>query len=71
MEVIESKRLHEIEQTKLRMREDQLRESAAQLTVYQQLDSSLRMSSLYDDIEPQLLKNINLKKKCEDLERQV
>ena len=29
MEVKESRRLHEIEQTKLRMREDQLRESAA------------------------------------------
>ena len=52
MEAIESKRLHEIEQTKLRMRENELRESAAQLSVYKQLDSSLRLSSLYDDVEP-------------------
>ena len=71
MEVIESKRLQQIEQNKLKLKEDELRESTAQLSVYQQLDSSKRFTTLYDDVEPQLLKNKNMQKKCEDLERQL
>ena len=67
----ESNRLREIEKSKLSLRETELREATAKLSVYQQIDSSMRMSSLYDDVEPELLKNKNLKQKCEDLERQV
>lgn len=57
----ESNRLREIEKSKLSLRETELREATAKLSVYQQIDSSMRMSSLYDDVEPELLKNKNLK----------
>ena len=57
----EQKRLHEIEETKLRYKEAELRETSAKLSVYQQLDDNSRLSSLRDDVEPELLKTKNLK----------
>ena len=70
-EVEESNRLHVMEEGKLKIKEAELRETSAKLSVYQQLESTSRLSSLQDDVEPELLKNKNIKQRCEDLERQV
>ena len=55
----------------MRVKEAELREATAKLSVYQQLDDSSRYTSLHDDVQPELLKTKQLKQKCEDLERQV
>ena len=68
-EVEESNRLHVMEEGKLKIKEAELRETSAKLSVYQQLESTSRLSSLQDDVEPELLKNKNIKQRCEDLER--
>ena len=70
-EILETKRIATMEEGKLKIKEAELRETSAKLSVYQQLESTSRLTSLNDDIEPELLKNKNLKQKCEDLERQV
>lgn len=70
-EVEESKRLYEMEVGKLRTKETELREASAKLSVYQQIDSNTRLSSLVDDVEPELLKTKNMKIELDDLKRQV
>ena len=60
-EVEESKRLYEIEVGKLRIKEEELRETSASLSVYQQLDNNTRLTSLVDDVEPELLRTKDLK----------
>ena len=70
-EVEESKRLYEMEVGKLRTKETELREASAKLSVYQQIDSNTRLSSLVDDVEPELLKTKNMKIELDDMKRQV
>lgn len=56
---------------KLRTKETELREASAKLSVYQQIDSNTRLTSLVDDVEPELLKTKNMKIELDDLKRQV
>ena len=60
-EILETKRIATMEEGKLKIKEAELRETSAKLSVYQQLESTSRLTSLNDDIEPELLKNKNLK----------
>lgn len=53
-QIQEQKRLYEMEEAKLRIKETELRETSAKLSVYQRLEDSSRLTSLANDVEPEL-----------------
>lgn len=57
----EQERIINIEKSKLVLKDTELRESCAKLSVYEQIEQNSRLTSLYDDVGPELLKNRNLK----------
>ena len=69
-EIEESNRINQLRESQYQLKESELRETTAKLSVYQQLDVSSRMQSAVDDIQPELTTTKDLKKKIAELERQ-
>lgn len=67
----DSNRINSLRESQFQLKESELRETSAKLTVYQQIDSTMRMRSAVDDIEPELRGTRDLKKQVEELERTV
>ena len=59
-ELDENVRLNQIRESQYLLKEAELRESTSKLSVYEQLNSSMRMHSLIDDVEPELRGNARL-----------
>lgn len=70
-ELDEGKRINSLHEKQFLLKESELRETTAKLSVYQQIDNTLRFSSAVDDIEPELQKTKHLKQKNEQLERDI
>ena len=70
-QVEEQRRLYEMEESKLRLKDTELRETSAKLSVYQKLEDTSRLTSMQDDVVPELAKTKELNQKCQDLERKV
>ena len=68
-EIEESHRINQLRESQYQLKESELRETTAKLSVYQQLDVSSRMQSAVDDIQPELTTTKDLKKKIAELER--
>ena len=63
-QVEEQRRLYEMEESKLRMKDTELRETSAKLSVYQKLEDTSRLTSMQDDVVPELAKTKELSQKC-------
>ena len=46
-------------------------DSRTKLSVYEQIDSNVRLTTLQEDVEPELVETKRIKQRCEDLEREV
>ena len=53
-QINEQKRLYEMEEAKLKIKETELRETSAKLSVYQRLEDTSRLTSMQDDVVPEL-----------------
>ena len=63
-QVEEQRRLYEMEESKLRMKDTELRETSAKLSVYQKLEDTSRLTSMQDNVVPELAKTKELNQKC-------
>ena len=63
-QVEEQRRLYEMEESKLRMKDTELRETSAKLSVYQKLEDTRRLTSMQDDVVPELAETKELNQKC-------
>ena len=70
-ELSDMQRSLERSDTRVKLIESELLENKTKLSVYEQFESSNRLSSLQDDIEPELAKTKQLQRKCDDLQREV
>ena len=53
--------MNKLRESQFQLKESELRETTAKLTVYQQIDHSTRLNSAVDDIEPELRDTKKLK----------
>lgn len=58
-------------QKRLKVVESELMDSRTKLSVYEQIDSNVRLTTLQEDVEPELVETKRIKERCEDLEREI